>query len=93
MMCPPSLARIRVVKRGRTKVSLWLPLILIWPPVLLAGILLSPVILVVALVLWPSGKGRVVLLAGPLGFYVFCALRGSRLDVRSARETVQVYFW
>ena len=93
MIWPPSVARIRIVERGRTKARLWLPLILIWPPVLLLGVLLSPVIVVAALVLWPSGKGRAVLLAAPLAFYAFCALRGLRLDVRSPERVVQVYFW
>jgi hypothetical protein len=66
---------------------------LIWPLVLAIGILLAPLVVLVALVLWPFGRGRRLLLAGPLLFRVFCALRGLSVEVRSAGHEVRVRFW
>ena len=88
MMWPPSLLgfRIRGVKKG---FGLWLPLFLVWPPFLLAALAIFPLVLLLALLLWPFGRGRTLLLAGPWFFRMFCALRGLVIDVKSG--TTQVY--
>ena len=92
MTWPPSLARIRIVEGGRCKLSVWLPLIVVWPPLLALGIVLAPAVVVVALVLWRSGKGRAVLLVGPVAFWLFCTLRGLAIVVEKPGEQVEIRF-
>ena len=88
MIWPPSLLgiRIRSVKR---RFGLWLPLFLVWPPFFLAALAMFPLVFLLALLLWPFGRGRTLLLAGPWFFRMFCALRGLVIDVNSG--TTRVY--
>ena len=89
MIWPPSLLgiRIRGVKRG---FILWLPLFLVWPPFLLAALVLFPFVLLLSLLLWPLGWGRTLLLMGPWFFRLFCALRGLVIDVKSGTNRVYI---
>lgn len=89
MTYPPSVLRVRVEGRDR-RFRLWLPLFALWPPVLLIGLLLSPLVVVAAAVTWPRGWGRTVLLGGPHAFRLFCSLRGLEVRVRDDSETVLV---
>ena len=56
MMFPPSILRVRVLDDD-SRVSLWIPLILIWPIVLGLYLLLLPCIVVAAIATWRSGWG------------------------------------
>ena len=80
MRLPPSIIRIRIVSPTRS-FSLWLPLFLTWPLVGLAALLLAPFVVTAALILWPAGGGRRLLLAGPRLFELAMALRGLRIEV------------
>ena len=91
MIIPPMLLRVRV-QNNRHRFSVWLPLFLIWPPVLLLGVALLPLVLVLAVLLWPWGWGRPLLLIGPAIFRLFCALRGLLVDVYSPPEQVHISF-
>ena len=88
-MFPPSVLRVRVEGRDR-RFRLWLPLFALWPPALLVGLLLSPLVVVAAAVTWPRGWGRTVLLGGPHAFRLFCSLRGLEIRVRDDSEAVLV---
>ena len=89
MTFPPSVLRVRVEGDGR-RFRLWLPLFTLWPPVLLVFLLLSPLVIVAAAVMWPKGWGRTVLLGGPHAFRLFCGLRGLEINVRDGSEHVLV---
>ena len=80
MVWPPSIMRLHLPGSKRAW-RLWLPVVLVWPVVLLVGIALAPLIVVLGLVLGPAGKGRTVMLLGPWLFYAFCCLRGARLRI------------
>lgn len=76
MIWPPSVVRLRVYENSRRKMSLWLPVCVVWPPVFLVALLLAPI---AAPVLWLAagrGRRRQAVMAGPVLFRLFCALRG-----------------
>ncbi len=89
MNLPPSLLRVRV-QNSKRRLGLWLPLFLVWPPVVLFALALFPFVLVLAALLWRKGWGRPVLLAGPTFFRLFCALRGLVIDVEDASDQVYI---
>ena len=91
MMFPPSLLRVRVLDKG-SRVNLWIPLILVWPLVLMLYLLLLPCIVVAAIVTWSSGWGRQILFGGPFLFRLYCDLRGLKIDVTEPKESVLIYF-
>ena len=98
MVWPPSIMRLHL-PGSRGPWRLWLPVVLVWPVVLVVGVALAPLIVLLGLVLWRSGKGRAVMLLGPWLFYVFCCLRGARLRVdkggggSGADQGVLIAFW
>jgi|TARA_B100002003_G_C13960599_1_gene465344 hypothetical protein len=87
MSWPPSILRLRIQGRSRG-FGLWLPLFIIWPPIVLLAFALSPLVIVLAALLWPTGWGRPMLLSGPSFFRLFCSLRGFRIDVEGPSERV-----
>ena len=91
MRCPPCFVFLRIPHEGR-HIRLWLPLFLIFPLIAVFVLLLTPFILIAAIVLWPSGWGRSLLLAGPALFRVLCELRGLKVDVAQSSERMYISF-
>jgi hypothetical protein len=76
MIWPPSVVRLRISEDGRRKMNLWLPVCVVWPPVLLVALLLAPVAVPVLWLAAGRGRRRRAVMAGPMLFRLFCALRG-----------------
>ena len=91
MMFPPSILRVRVLD-GHSRVSLWIPLILVWPLAVVLYLLFLPCIIVAAILTWHRGWGRPILLGGPALFRLYCALRGLEIDVTEPNQSFLVYF-
>ena len=89
MIWPPSLLRfwIRIEKR---RFGLWLPVFLMWPLFLVAALAMLPLVILLSILLWPSGWGRTMLFTGPWLFRMFCALRGVEIDVESGTSRIWV---
>ncbi|MFA5015570.1 MAG: hypothetical protein WC549_08535 [Actinomycetota bacterium] len=86
----PLLLRIHIRRKGRRGVNLWLPLFLLWLIVLPILTALLPLILITALILWPSGKGKPILCAYLMVFRLIGNLSGLKIDVRSRDNTIYI---
>ena len=91
MTFPPSILRVQV-RGGDRDISLWLPLFLLWPLVLLTALVLAPLVAAAAIILWPRGWGRPLLLAGPLLLGLLFALRGLSVRVEAGSQRVFISF-
>ena len=91
MIWPPSLLRVRIRSRN-CNFGLWLPLFIMWPLILLAMVILSPLILLGAALLWRFGLGKPLLLTGPIFFRLFCSIRGLEIAVDKPSEQVLISF-
>lgn len=91
MNCLPLLMRLDVSGQRR-RLSLWIPLFLIWPIVAAFAILLAPLVLIAALVLWPFRWGKLLLFSGPLIFSCLCALRGLEVDLKKSDRVLLISF-
>ncbi len=89
MKSPPMLMHVRVEGEGRG-FGLWLPLFLVLPLALVVFIVLSPLILVAVVILWPSGWGRKAISTLKAAVEVFWSMRGLEVDVHSGRQCVSV---
>ena len=83
MTVPPSLLRLRVAD-GQHRLSLWLPLFILWPFAALLALVLLPFVLLFAAVFWHKGYGKTLLMSGPRIMSCICALRG--LDIRTGQK-------
>jgi len=99
-MMPPVLLRMRI-RNPERRFSLWVPLFLVGPVVLVfvlvISLLLLPFAFIAAAVLWHRGPGRWVLLglfmlvrAAPALVVLMCSLPGVKVEVEDGPE--QVYF-
>lgn len=86
MIFPPSILRIRTVKKGKKKLGLWLPVFLLWPVIL--GLLV--LLFALAICLRRGAKGRMILAGLPQLFVAACALRGLKVDVEQDDQRIQV---
>jgi hypothetical protein len=89
MKCPPLLMRLGV---GRRRFPVWLPLFLLWPLAAALIIVMAPLVLLAALILWPSVWGKLILLSGPMLFDVFCALRGLEVNLNVGNRLMLISF-
>lgn len=72
----PIIMKLTIAEQGKRRVNLYLPLFLLWILLLPFLILLLPFILIAALVLWPSGWGKKILMIIPHGFSIINSLSG-----------------
>jgi len=79
--------RIQGERRG---FGLWLPLFLLLPLALVVFIILSPLILVAAIILWPSGWGKRAFMSLRAALEIFWSMRGLSVDVQSGRQCVSI---
>ena len=88
---PPLIIRLSIPLRNGT-LRLWLPLFLIYPFLAVFALVLLPLVIIAALLLWPMGWSRTIILVGPYLFRVICALRGLEINVQQRNKQVLVYF-
>jgi hypothetical protein len=89
MRRPPVLMHLRI-QGERRGFGLWLPLFLLLPLALVVFILLSPLILVATIVLWPSGWGRRALFSLRAAVEIFWSMRGLSIDIHTGRQCVSI---
>lgn len=89
MKRPPTLMHMRI-EGERGGFGLWLPLFLMMPLALVVFTILSPLILVATIVLWPTGWGKRALLTLRAAIEVFWSIRGLSVDVHSSRQSVSI---
>lgn len=85
---PPYLMRLRIMNPEH-KISLWLPLFLIFPLVAVILLVLLPLALLAAIVLLPFGWGRVLLMV-PAALTIMCAARGLEVEVENKNKEERV---
>ena len=75
MIFPPSILRIRIASPNR-RVSLWLPLFLLWLPAILLAVLLVPLIIIAVVLRRRMGCLMPMLMLLPRLALLFFAVRG-----------------
>jgi len=93
MNCPPLLLRLDLSEtEHHGRVVLWLPIFLAW--LILAAILiaLSPLIILAALLAWPFGWGKTVLLFIPLVCNCICHLHGLEVNIERKDRVLFISF-
>jgi hypothetical protein len=91
---PPYLMRVHIDQPDSKKINLWIPLFIVLPfiaIILLPFVLiLAPFVLIAAIVLWPWGWGKPLLIAAPLVLTCLYALRGLEVNISNSHEKVNI---
>jgi hypothetical protein len=90
MMWPPMLMHVKI-KNEESDFGIWLPLFLLFPIALAFLIILSPLIIIAIIVLWPSGKGKLVPFCLWAAFISVCSMRGLKVDVYNQAKNEMVF--
>jgi hypothetical protein len=91
MSIPPCLMRLKIINEEH-HVNLWLPLFLVWIILGVLALVLSPLVALLVILLWPLGWGEFLLLLGPYVYNCVCSLRGLSVDINNKSGIVLVYF-
>lgn len=91
MMWPPFIVRIRIIEAGQKKISLWLPLIIIWPFVAFLLLLAAPFFFT-ALLVSRVHAIRLFIDSSKEIFLLFCSLRDMEVDVQDKNSEVLIKF-
>jgi hypothetical protein len=87
----PMIMRIHIVEGNKKKARLILPLFIVWLLLLPFVILLTPFVLLAALILWPSGYGKTILRAGPALVSVISALSNLHIQVEKPGSNILIW--
>ena len=79
-MIPPALLRLRLTKRDGGWPTLWLPVFLLWPLLLVLFVLASTAVIVL-LAITGQGSATAALRACGAVYRMLCATRGTHVDV------------
>lgn len=82
----PMLIRMKIVERGKKKVNLYFPIILLWIVVFAFLIVLLPFVLIAALILWPQGYGKIPLAVYAMLFLLIFSLSGLHIQVEDKKN-------
>lgn len=86
MNMPPTIMKVRVNRFG-----IWLPLFIIMPIALVFALALAPLILLAAIILWPWGYGRPLVMLLPCVLGCLNSLKGLEVDVENSHDRVHIY--
>ena len=84
----PIWMKMLIKEEGKRSVRLYIPLILVWIVLFVLLLLLLPFLLLAALLAWPSGYGRAILVVIPLLFALIWSMSGLKILIESKDKQV-----
>jgi len=88
----PMLLKIKIPRTNKQPINLYSPLFIAWLILLPIFILILPFYLLVVMISWAKGYGRLVLLFFPMVFSLLWNLQGLKIDVRDKESEVYLSF-
>lgn len=93
MSYPPLIMRLDVAKPSRRRHTvLWLPLFLAWLILAALFIALAPLLILMVLVLWPFGWGKLLFFSIPRVCGCLCALHGLEVNIERKDQVLFISF-
>jgi len=88
----PMLLKIKIPRKNKQPVNLYLPLFIAWLILLPILILFLPFYLVMLMICMSKGFGRLALLFFPMFFSILWNLRGLKVDVKDEGHVIYLSF-
>lgn len=88
----PMVMRINIIEKGRKKLRIFFPIILVWILLFAIWIAFFPLVMIAALILWPRGEGRLLLAAYCMIFSLIFSLSGLHIQVEDRENQTLIFF-
>ena len=92
MPVPPLVVRIRLARRRRKVLGLWLPVVLLWPVIAALAALAFAAALPLSVLLRRSGHAELILRSVPCLLRLFVAARGFEVSLADDDREILVRF-
>lgn len=92
MKIPPFFIVFRTYSGEKKTFGFWFPVFLVWLIFFVVFLALSPIILIIALLTWDEGRGKKLLLFGPLFFSVLAGLHGLAVQTGDRQKSFFITF-
>ena len=89
----PTMVCINVAGRDEKRFKIVFPIVVIWILLLAIMLLFVPLMIIVSLIIWPTGYGRLLLLFPVSFFETIFAMRDLMVDVKSKNEIFYISFY
>jgi hypothetical protein len=89
----PIFLKIKVGRKRGPDVKLVIPVILIWLLLLLIMLLFAPLMIFIAMITWPAGYGKLILMIPVMVFSLIANLGDLVIDVKDKKEKIFVAFF
>ena len=88
----PMLMRLKIVERGRKKVNLWFPVVIVWLILFVLLIVLFPLVLLATILTWGRGTGRILLASYPMIVSILFNLSDLHIEVAGKDQSFLISF-
>jgi hypothetical protein len=85
----PMILKINIHEGGKKKIRLWIPMFLFWILFFVLMIVLLPIFILVGIIAWIRGYGKIFIFTIPMFFAVIWALSGLRIYVENEDKRIQ----
>ena len=89
----PTMIRIQISEKGGKAFKIVFPVIFIWIILFAFILFLAPLMIIISLIIWPSGYGKPMLMFPLLLFITITALHNLFIDVQSKDEIIYISFY
>ena len=91
MKSPPMLLHLQI-PIGEGFIGLWLPWFLVYLLLLVLTVIAVPFLILMAIVLVPTGRSRLIILGGPYIWRLLFNMKGLHLDVQQKNRKLMMSF-
>jgi hypothetical protein len=91
MKCPPMLLHLQIPV-GDSFIGLWLPWFLVYLLLLILMVIAIPFLIILAIILIPTGKSRPLVMAWPYVWRLLFNMNGLKVDIQQNKRRIMFNF-
>ena len=89
----PIFLKIKIGRKRGNDFKIIIPVIFIWLLLLLIMLLFAPLMIIIAMVTWPAGYGKLILMLPVMLFSLIANLGDLVIDMRDKKEKIFIAFY
>lgn len=89
----PTMIKINITQTSGKNIRFIFPVIIIWIILFAFITLFSPLMVIIAILTWPFGYGKLLLVFPVMIYSVLVSLRDLLIDIRNNKEAIYISFY